>query len=420
MNIDTIGIECHKGDGDMGHVNYTFLTWSFNETAIFIIVCVIVFAVVLGSVLRLIPQRTKKPPKPKVEKVKPSTSLEQCIKNKQLYLIPKKIKEGAKVNEVTKAGNTPLRYAIFLGYTEAVKVLLEEKADVNIDHKKKEAKSILDGCIIYGRTEILPLLIEKGVDVKGSNAPIPPLIRIMQVLFSEQAVKGIEIPKDKLEEFYRERPQNISPIYLDQGFVGENINLFYYNDKKDVEELQKNYKKHWGGDTAEKLVRLLLDAQADPNTQISVSYFNPSVLILAIIANCKASIIEMLLERGAQTNYHIPYKGFTPLIAAIQMKRLDIVKLLLNAKHKANPNLDHYYNKTLPLFYAIKVARMGEIVKELLNAGAIYEDGYLDLARKIGDLDVIQVLVDHVNKQKEAEINESGNKRKDEDSAEKS
>jgi ankyrin repeat protein len=90
----------------------------------------------------------------------------------------------------------------------------------------------------------------------------------------------------------------------------------------------------------ERIVRVLLDAGADPNIQdCAAAYFGVTPLMSASRMG-HTDIVKLLLEHGADVNAEVTAVenlGRTSLAYACMMGHVDIVKLLL--EHGANPNL---------------------------------------------------------------------------------
>ena len=110
------------------------------------------------------------------------------------------------------------------------------------------------------------------------------------------------------------------------------------------------------------LVKLLLDAGADPNVH------NPygTTVLEDAVTNCDIALVKLLLDAGADPNVHNPY-GTTVLEKAVSDCNTELVRVLLEAG--ADPNLpDNPYGATV-LEKAVANCDTA-LVKLLLDAGA--------------------------------------------------
>jgi hypothetical protein len=87
----------------------------------------------------------------------------KAAKDGDLATLSKLIEEGESVNEVNKAGNTPLTIAAGWGQTETVAFLLSKGA--NINHINSRGFSPLLMAVESGRTDTAFFLIDQGADI---------------------------------------------------------------------------------------------------------------------------------------------------------------------------------------------------------------------------------------------------------------
>lgn len=80
------------------------------------------------------------------------------------------IENGADVNVRAKNGNTGLCEASFMGHLDIVKLLIENGADANVIDDY--GNTVLQDGVCSGNVEIVKLLLENGADVKGGRLDI--------------------------------------------------------------------------------------------------------------------------------------------------------------------------------------------------------------------------------------------------------
>lgn len=104
-----------------------------------------------------------------------------------------------------------------------------------------------------------------------------------------------------------------------------------------------------------------------------------------------------LFNLDVDDNSHYEAYYATPLIVAVDANQVDMVELLLSLY--SDPDKTDYYNRTA-LYYAIHNQCDINIIKKLLQAGAniytrplCYEETPMKLAEKMGNKEVIEVLI---------------------------
>ncbi len=154
----------------------------------------------------------------------------------------------------------------------------------------------------------------------------------------------------------------------------------------------------------EKIVKMLLEAKADPNTSSRMSWTYTSVLDEALSLGTKA-IVKYLIEAGARPSRTALYRasktgdidivklllaagaiaGSDALSESASKGHIDIVKLFLAAGLGAKPGSDALSESASK--------RHIEIVKLLLAAGAIAGSDAVCEAASKGDVDLVKLLV---------------------------
>jgi len=257
------------------------------------------------------------------------------------------LSRGADVNSKSLGvEETPLHTAARKGFEAVVKVLLANKADVNAQNKG--GWTPLMCAASANHPEIVKLLLAAGANpnIKGGNGEtalncsIANSPEIFQVLLAAEANPNTE------------DSQGRTP-------------LSYAVEKDGV-----------------KVVKLLLDAKADPNGGTL-----DAPLLTAIHAK-NTNSVELLLQAGANPNalgkvdwsdnaFFMNGGQPTPLWLAISTKQLSMVQLLL--KYKADPNDSQTDGRSL-LFSTLKNTN---ILEALLDAGANVD--VRDSVTKIGN-----------------------------------
>lgn len=281
-------------------------------------------------------------------------------------------KAGAVIDYVDAKGMTPLLHASKGGHTEAVKFLLDCKAALT--HCDTEGKSALHWCCKGGHAAIVRLLANAGAELdtrdnadsdnRKNNGGRTPL---MYAVCKADTTKALLKFGPDLN------------IVDNNGQSALILTSAGYPDKKAdiLEMLLKNKAKvelaDFEGNTAlhlivkeygsvEAMVKLLLDAKADPN---AANNLGETPLML-----CRDSrSMEPLIKGGAKLDA-IDKAGKTALIHGTNGYGSDAhlkIKVLLNAK--ANPNIRDNEGKTA-LMYAVRSDTDIKSVRLLVDHGA--------------------------------------------------
>ena len=121
------------------------------------------------------------------------------------------------------------------------------------------------------------------------------------------------------------------------------------------------------GDEDPSIVNLLLEHGAEPNTARPSDGLTP--IYIAVVRGHEAKV-ESLLSKGADPNWSQAEHGITPLAAAAINQQHSVTARTINLllQHKANPNIPDERGRT-PLMSAI-VSEFHEAVEILITAGA--------------------------------------------------
>jgi ankyrin repeat protein len=291
----------------------------------------------------------------------------QVIRNNDLASLKARLAKGAQVNTRDQRGSTLVIHAAAIGSPEAVKLLLENGADVNAKNDL-EATALILGA---GNAEKARMLVEKGADVNAhSKLGRTPLMIAAGCDGCSATVK----------------------LLLDKGADPKAA------DKQGDTALSEAA----GADNAES-VKLLLASGAGADTPDYEGY----TPLAAAASNCNLEFVKLFLSKGANVNAanttggevkfgKIQLVKLTPLMLAATYCGPDVVKTLLDAGAKVNAA---DIRGMTPIQFAVSSeAQNPAVVKLLLKAGADVNakssvgETALDWAEKFGSREVIAAL----------------------------
>jgi ankyrin repeat protein len=283
------------------------------------------------------------------------SALNQAARSGNRAMAELLLSRGADVNSKGELGKTPLHTATEKGFQAVMEVLLANKADVNAVDTFGDTPLHL--AAQNGVPQIISLLLAHKAEANTADeSGATPLIKAIaanylenaKLLLAAGANPDVETSSDRLNgamdpDFYERTPLSFA-----------------------------------AGNNSPEMVKLLLDAKADPNG----GTLNAPLLV-AIHKKDSASA-ELLLQAGANPNAkeRFDWQGgnqgrTTPLYLAVATKQFPLVQLLL--KFKADPNGSSIGERSL-LFSALSDTN---ILEALLDAGANVDAR--DFTAKTGD-----------------------------------
>ena len=257
------------------------------------------------------------------------------------------------VNKASESGITPLLMVAEVGWTDVMKKLLKRGAHVDAAPKGRTAEEAkiagstpLIGATKYNNPEAVKLLLEHKANPNHQNqSGISALM-----LASEQGF--FECVKNLCEGGADVELAPSGKTALSMNLSGQTP-LFCAAKEGHLE-----------------IVKYLLDRGANPN---ATNHYGVSVLWIPCQRGL-IKIVELLLERGANPEIapsgseaeERSISGWTPLYAAIKSRQYNVVKLLLNKG--ANPNAVTSLGST-PFLLASEIGDL-EVIKCFVEHGA--------------------------------------------------
>lgn len=333
--------------------------------------------------------------------------LYQVIKQGSVEHVQLLINAGADVN-ATWGGNTEpaLLTAVLNNQTECVRVLIDNKADIN--YKKNDHSNIFEYAVKNGNLDIVKLLISAGVEMDyGSTSALAyaydhGLTEIANLMATSGADTNITYNNGETL-FCKVIRKKDSAFAKKMIAAGVNVN------KGSVHPLLLAYDNN-----LLDLVEALIDAGANVN----VTGRDGLPLLVHAIKNNQSKLAEKLIAAGAELNKAYGTYSFstTPLNYAIINGNVDLIKHIIASKASINSysfdcaisnkradllqllvdNVDNVnnYADTLDVSNAIQ-AKMPEGVLILAKAGIkadwvnvykkLIQDGYYQTAIELAD-----------------------------------
>ena len=300
----------------------------------------------------------------------PRDNLYTAIRSNDLQRLKALLDEGVSANTEGPNKITPLMDAAAIGSVDAMKMLIERRADVNAVNT-------------YGSTALMwsvtdakkvRLLLDHGADVNvASRSGRTPLL---VAAFANPSADVVRMLLAK----------------------GANVTVM---DQRKVTPLNA---ATFGNDTA--TIRLLLDANADVNTADTFIGLTP---LMNAAGNRNLSAVKLLLAKSANVNAvsktqdlpkiqtgTVEFGGWTPLLMSVPFGPPDIARTLIEAGAKVNVQ---DYRGFTPLMLAVATDRYNpETVRLLLAHGADKQpktrsgETASDWAHKFGDPAVLKAL----------------------------
>jgi len=245
------------------------------------------------------------------------STLHRAVFMGDLDLVRSLIEQGVDVNVKDELGMTPLFWAISLRQVKVAEVLIAQGADVNAETKMNQTPLYI--AVIRGSREVMEMLIANGAEVTSrilASAVQSKNKEIVDFLLGDKARVG-----NVLLSAAENGNQGLAKQALDRG---ADVNV---SDKYGLAPL------HYAAARADKeIASLLLTHGADVHVRDNAARI-PLHYVTGATGRARspqevATFIYLLLAKEASVNVQDKW-GYTPLHYAVLVRRVDIVKLLI-------------------------------------------------------------------------------------------
>ncbi len=266
----------------------------------------------------------------------PDSPLFQAIRNNDLPLIQRQLKDGADVNFQGRRNTTPLMYAAAFGTVDAMRLLIDAGADVN-------AKNAFDAtALMWGAADLakVKLLIDKGSGVNATSKQGRTALIIAASHNGAEPIVRLLVAKGadpKTADNFKDTPLIAAAEANDADSIrfllekGVDVNA---RDQSGATALMTS-----AGHGNLAVVRLLLKAGANinavtapggPKVKAGTIALGKFTALLLAATYGSPELIKTLLDAGADVNA-TDMRGMTPLMMSVssEYQRPEVVRLLL-------------------------------------------------------------------------------------------
>ena len=320
------------------------------------------------------------------------TPLLDALKNRNIELARKLIREGADINEVNEYGQTPLHVAVEYNCDniDIAEYLIEKGADVNSGFEDgwaplHEAVS----CLSVANDAMIELLLSNGAKTDLFIATGIGDLNAVKEILNDGA--------DANTEFFGRTPLQTA---ADMGY-GEIAELLLdYGADINQNTLYGTPLHCAAGSGHPDIVKMLIANGADVNAYSRLGGVLVATPLQMAVEAKDLEIVKLLIANGADVNVCTGSHYSTPLHLTIEIDSLQIAELLIDKGADVNRDC----NTITPLWFAA-MAGNHEIAELLVASGAAVDDPYL--AVELGYLDFLKEWFEKSSPEEIEEINQS-------------
>jgi ankyrin repeat protein len=288
--------------------------------------------------------------------------LHQAVRDQDPAAVSRAIQEGASLNALNDEGLAPLHIAAAKPDPRAVRKLLEAGADPNLASQWGEPPLSFAAENEPAGSAMVRLLLGHGADPGGIDGGTPPLLKAVQagnlpaMMLLAEAGADPNVQKFGFTPLVSAIQHKHRPMVEYLIAHGADVNLPSGHSCSPI---------GYAAASADlELVRLLLDAGADPDEQ----QIGETPLTLAVMHH-HPEMVLLLLERGANPDRKGQGAAYYPIHRAILNDNMPILELLL--AHGADPMVRDSYRRTAldlatGLISPLQAARYSRVLRNAL------------------------------------------------------
>jgi len=257
-------------------------------------------------------------------------------------------------------------------YLDLVRILIEDKGFVDSIKSGENAETALIKAIVFGKTELVALLIEKRInlDIQDENSKTALMLAIEK---GNNQIAKLLINSDDIN-LNKQDKEGFTALMLAAGYGNQEIAKLLIDKKANLKKQDKDKRTalmlaagYGNQEIAKLLINELIEKQeiTELNKPLDIK---DNTLLLWLIKNGEINIAEKLIKiRGIDLDKQDNSHKDTALMYAAYKGYTDIVKLLI--ENRANLNIQDE-NGLTALMWAIEKEN-NEIAKLLINSDNI-------------------------------------------------